>query len=103
MVSAKVEILHEVKQKVIYRDVDKGHLCFQHCLYHYDNGVCDEGYRFIWRRPDDAESLQAARGQAILPSVEVITKLISLAEENGWGNVNKGNAGYEFPYTANNI
>jgi hypothetical protein len=43
----------------------------------------EEGYRFIWRRPDS--SLQAARGQARIPSIEVARGLMQRAEEEGWG------------------
>ena len=35
-------------------------LCFQKVTYHYDDGSTQDGFRFIWRRPDG--SLQAARG-----------------------------------------
>jgi hypothetical protein len=41
------------------------------------------GYRFIWRRPDG--SLQAARGQARLPSIAEARALMTMAEEAGWG------------------
>ena len=41
------------------------------------------GYRFIWYRPDG--SLQAARGQARLPSIRLIKELTKRAESEGWG------------------
>jgi hypothetical protein len=44
----------------------------------------EEGYRFIWRRPNG--SLQAARGGARIPSIEVARQLMKRAEKAGWGN-----------------
>ena len=93
MASANVEILHEAKQKMD----SEWWLCFQHCLYHYDNGECQEGYRFIWRRPN--KSLQVARGQARLPTISIILKLVSIAMSEGWGNINGEYTGYDFPET----
>src|SRR5690348_1148573 len=58
-------------------------LCFQWCRYIYGDGNMEQGYRFIWRRPDG--SLQAARGQARIPSIEVARKLMDKAIEEGWG------------------
>lgn len=52
-------------------------LCFRWCEYHYDNSESEKGYRFIWRRPDG--SLQAARGQARIPSFKDLSKLTFLA------------------------
>ena len=59
-------------------------LCLQWCRYIYDDGTMQEGYRFIWRRPDG--SLQAARGQARLPSLALAEQLISEARRRGWGD-----------------
>lgn len=59
-------------------------LCFQWCLYVYDDGSTQNGYRFIWRRPNG--SLQPARGQARLPSVAQAIKLMADAMEQGWGD-----------------
>lgn len=61
-------------------------LCFQYGRYYYDEGGLDEGYRFIWRRPDG--SLQAARGQARIPSIEYAKNLMDKAIDAGWGNYN---------------
>lgn len=77
--NARIQVLEEVS-------TDMGgdwKLCFQWCRYIYDNGALEEGYRFIWRRPNG--SLQAARGQARLPSIKVVQSLITQAEANGWG------------------
>ncbi|MBN2468540.1 MAG: hypothetical protein JXD19_10355 [Deltaproteobacteria bacterium] len=63
---------------------DQWNLYFQWCKYMYDDGTDENGYRFIWRRPDG--SLQPARGQARIPSVEAIEKLVAAAKKKGWGN-----------------
>ena len=57
-------------------------LCFQKVTYHYDDGSTQDGFRFIWRRPDS--SLQAARGQARIESYEQMLELIDLAEEDSF-------------------
>lgn len=93
MANAWVEVLHETKHLM----KSEWYLCFQYCKYHYDNGGTQEGYRFIWRRPDG--TLQAARGQARLPSLSIILKLTSKALSEGWGNMNGEDIGYEFPET----
>jgi len=82
---ANVDILKEVQNGA------KGNwsLCFQWCKYKYDDGNPSEfGYRFIWRRPDG--SLQAAPGQARIPSFADIIELIEKAAKGGWmGRVEK--------------
>ena len=57
-------------------------LCFQKETYHYDDGSTQDGFRFIWRRPDG--SLQAARGQARIESYEQMMALINQAKEEGF-------------------
>ena len=57
-------------------------LCFQKVTYHYDDGSTQDGFRFIWRRPDG--SLQAARGQARIETYEQMMALINLANEEGF-------------------
>ena len=54
---ARVQIHKQVPE-----DANSGEwtLCFQKVTYHYDDGSSQDGFRFIWRRPDG--SLQAARG-----------------------------------------
>ena len=57
-------------------------LCFQKVTYHYDDGSAQDGFRFIWRRPDG--SLQAARGQARIESYEQMMALINQAKNEGF-------------------
>jgi hypothetical protein len=61
-------------------------LWFQWCRYLYDGGGMEHGYRFIWKRPQsEGGSLQAARGQARIPSAKVLKQLVKKAEDGGWG------------------
>ena len=77
---ATVKIINEVPTNRI----DDWQLCFQQCVYYYDNGdKPEEGYRFIWRRPE-THYLQAARGQARIPDKKELEKLLKMAEEAGW-------------------
>jgi len=78
---ASVKILNETPSA---RTLGKWQLCFQWCEYHYDHGEPTQtGYRFIWRRPDG--KLQAARGQARIPSIESARALMEAANREGWG------------------
>lgn len=66
-------------------------LCFQWCEYKYKDGTKQHGYRFIWRRPPSGKSkgdLQAARGQARLPSIPEAERLMAMAKAAGWGDNN---------------
>lgn len=82
---ANVDILKEVENGTR----GSWSLCFQWCRYKYNDGSPNElGYRFIWRRPDG--SLQAARGQARIPSFADMNELIEKAAKAGWlGSVEK--------------
>lgn len=83
MITATVEILEETSSSA----TENGYtLCFQYCVYHYSDGTEQKGYRFIWRRPDG--SLQAARGQARIPSLSILQELTNKALAAGWGNHN---------------
>ena len=57
-------------------------LYFQKVTYHYDDGSTQDGFRFIWRRPDG--SLQAARGQARIETYEQMMALINQAKKEGF-------------------
>lgn len=77
-----VSIHHEVRLNSNNEPAD-WNLCFQWVTYDYDDGEpSQDGYRFIWRRPNG--HLQAARGQARIPSGAALLKLISKAKEEGW-------------------
>lgn len=77
---ARVDVLREVRGG----DVGDWQLCFQWCCYRLDDGT-QYGYRFVWRRPEDG-SIQAARGQARIPSYAWAQELMAKAEKAGWGN-----------------
>jgi len=59
-------------------------LYLQWCRYLYDDGNMEQGYRFIWKRPDG--SLQPARGQARIASLREAEELIQMARDQGWGD-----------------
>lgn len=59
-------------------------LWLQWVQYMHGTGEVENGYRFIWRRPDG--SLQAARGQARIPSLGDVETLCNLARAGGWGD-----------------
>ena len=86
MDQGRVVVLNEVS---VGRDSD-WKLCFQYCRYEYgrEEGGEENGYRFIWRRPNG--KLQGARGQARIPSLADIQYLTGLAIAQGWGNHNDG-------------
>ena len=71
-------------------------LCFQYCRYEYGDSQRNQenGYRFIWRKPDG--KLQGARGQARIPSISDILTLTSIALQEGWGSHNCGSIGFEY-------
>lgn len=81
----RVQVLNEV---IEYPEGD-WRLCFQRVRYIYDDGLIQEGYRFIWRRPTG--QLQGARGQARIPSLNVARGLMNRAEQEGWGHYDAGN------------
>ena len=78
MARATVEIHDEVEGG----RADTWRLSFHRVTYHYDDGSNDEGYRFMWRRPDN--TLQAARGQARIPDAATLNRLLDAARAAGW-------------------
>ena len=74
---ANIEVIQEVRS-----DHGEWQLCFQWARWHYDDGDCEAGYRFIWRRDDG--SLQPARGQARIPNAAQMFQLIHAAIRDGW-------------------
>jgi hypothetical protein len=68
-------------------EADQWTMWFQWCRYFYDDGTMQEGYRFIWKRPQNqGGALQAARGQARIQSISMIEQLIAKAKKDGWGD-----------------
>lgn len=83
---ARVQVVNEVTLDTS-PGADTWTLWFQWCRYLYDNGDMEQGYRFIWKRPQSqGSSLQAARGQARIPSVRILEKLVAKAKAAGWGD-----------------
>ncbi len=82
MAGCRIDPLEEVSQV----DERGWTLCFQYCLYKYDDGGRFKGYRFIWRKKNG--KLQAARGQACIPSIATAKMLMDMACKKGWGNFN---------------
>lgn len=78
---ARVQVLENIME-----DGKEGawRLCFQWCRYLLEKNEIEYGYRFIWRRPDG--TLQAARGQARIPSIARAQKLMQRAIDAGWGH-----------------
>ena len=77
--ATRVEVHDEVPTD---RKPGEWNLCFQRCTYHYDGGNTEDGYRFIWRRPDG--TLQPARGQARIPDAAHLRRLIDEAQTQCW-------------------
>jgi hypothetical protein len=73
-----------VREQVWLGEAGEWRLGLQWCLYVHPQAEPEEGYRFIWQRPEG--SLQAARGQARLPSLAVVGRLVAMAEAAGWGD-----------------
>lgn len=85
---ARVQVINETTLNTD-RGADDWTLWFQWCRYLYDGGDMEYGYRFIWKRPlSEGGSLQAARGQARIPSVEILEVLANKARASGWGDYN---------------
>ncbi len=90
-VAELINIIHFQKMAArveIHEEIEDGppgdwRLCFHRVTYHYNDGSPDEeGYRFMWRRPDG--SLQAARGQARIPDLAALNRLTQRAITAGW-------------------
>ena len=67
---------------------DKGWvLSLQWCIYPHASGIIEQGYRFIWK--DQNGNLRPLRGQACIPSLDVVRKLMDKASLKGWGDYGK--------------
>lgn len=83
---ARVQVLNETTTLHDSAKTDVT-LWFQWCRYLYDDGQIQYGYRFIWKRPSsEGGAQQAARGQARIPSIEVLEQLVRQAKQEGWGD-----------------
>jgi hypothetical protein len=85
--------VHVIEETTLDTDAepDEWTLWFQWCRYLYDGGEMEYGYRFIWKRPkSEGGSLQAARGQARIPSVDILEKLVAKARAKGWADHKEG-------------
>lgn len=71
-----VKVIREVKRCEVE---NQWVLCFQYCQYFYDDNTLEEGYRFIWRKPNG--NLQPARGQARIPEISDINYLVKAMEQ----------------------
>lgn len=78
--AGRVRVLHEVKKSY----PNEWALCFQWCVYQYDDGSSERGYRYIWRDPTGRQ--MAHRGQARIPNINTMEELIKKAKAAGWGN-----------------
>lgn len=82
-------------------------LWFQWCRYLYDgDDVPENGYRFIWKRPQSdtgARSLQAARGQARIPSIAMLEQLVAKARAEGWGHYDANKQRSDLEAAANRL
>ena len=82
----RVDVIHEVGKAY----GGGWTLYLQWCRYRYDQKDIDThgysqsetGYRFIWRCPNIGH-LQAARGQARIPSLKFTTELMHMAQATG--------------------
>jgi hypothetical protein len=90
MSQSRVVVLNEVKTS----KSNDWTLCFQYCRYEYGDGNEENGYRFIWRRPNG--NLQGARGQARIPSIADILFLTGKAISEGWGHHLSDSTGFEY-------
>lgn len=86
----RVVIRNEVVHPKHVRAEEEWRLCLQWVRYMHEDGAIEDGYRFIWRRPDG--SLQAARGQARIPSLKDAELLMHLANKYGWGDMKADDA-----------
>jgi hypothetical protein len=67
---------------------DRGwELCLQWGIYPHANGIIEQGYRFIWK--DENGNLRPLRGQACIPSLEIIQTLMDKAKQEGWSDYGK--------------
>ncbi|EPC99224.1 hypothetical protein Lpp125_13469 [Lacticaseibacillus paracasei subsp. paracasei Lpp125] len=79
--SARVVVLDEVLPDELAQE-GENQITFQKVIYTYSNGDNQQGYRFVYRRPNG--HIQGARGQACIANLKIAKELISKAEAKGW-------------------
>lgn len=82
-----VRILGEVRSSQVFPSSKncRWDLCFQKCKYVYDDDSFDYGYRFIYRDRQGSDKLLPQRGQARIPSLDVMNALSAVAKTiSGW-------------------
>lgn len=87
---AKVKVIHQTPRD---HEFGRWQLCLQWCEYQYGEDDSQCGYRFIWRQPNG--NLQAARGQARIPSLGEANRLIAVAMSEGWGTLDDTHGGVD--------
>jgi len=74
----RVAVLDEVTQPIDSMNI----VCFQKVIYQYGGGGQDAGFRFI-NRSNPERKMKSQMGQCRLPSKELITHLLTIAEAHG--------------------
>ena len=78
MAQERATIFHEVRYP---EPDDRGRtLCLQYVRYHHDEGTDHDGYRFIYRDPQD----RLLSGILYIPKAAQILWLLGQAAEHGW-------------------
>ena len=54
-------------------------LWLQKCVFHYDSGIVEQGYRFIRRSPKSG--VHPSRGQTCIPTIAMARKLLDMMEK----------------------
>jgi len=82
---ARVQVLNETSWQGSPQS--SATLWFQWCRYIHDDGQIQYGYRFVWKRLSfDDSAPHSPRGQARIPSIEVLERLVRQARSEGWGD-----------------
>jgi hypothetical protein len=81
----QVFIKHDVSVAP-YKEHPQLRLHLQWGCYMYVSGDPDYGYRFMW---SEAGRLKPLRGGARIPSMKIMQRLIKLAKDAGWGDLDE--------------
>ena len=74
MNQTRISIIDEVSIKL-----KEETLCLQYCIYDYGDNDRNKAYRFIRRDPEGR--LKPQRGQAGIPNLELVDKLLKMMRE----------------------